>query len=87
MTTSAGIIVACAVVGALGVVGTGLVLILRVLWQIHGSWDATLGELHALVGKVAGLVTAKEADHARLERRDDEIAGRLERHLEWHDKH
>lgn len=80
------VLVACAIVGALGVTCGGLVLILRVLWQIRGSWDATVAELHALVIKVADLVAAKEADHKRLERRDDQLDERLERHLSWHER-
>lgn len=66
--------------------GIGL-FALRLLWRIRGSWDQTNSQLKALVTQVTALVSGNEADHARLERRTDEVGGRLERHLEWHDKH
>jgi len=87
MTPAAWITVCCSVIGALAVIGGGLALLVRLLWKINGSWTLTNASLAALVDKVAGLVAAKDAEHRRLEHRDDEIAGRLERHLEWHDKH
>jgi hypothetical protein len=60
---------------------------LRLLWRIRGSWDDSNARLEALIAKVADLITLKEADHTRLDRRDQEIAERLDRHLDWHDKH
>lgn len=80
------IVVLCTVIGTFGVLMGGVGMCLRVLWSIRGSWDATNTELRLLVERVAALVVLKDADHARLDKRSEEIAGRLERHLEWHDK-
>lgn len=85
--TQSAVILLCTIVGAFGVLMGGIAMCLRVLWGIRGSWDATNTELRLLVERVATLVTLKDADNARLNKRDEEIAGRLERHLEWHDKH
>lgn len=49
---------------------------LRVLWNIRGSWDRTNSELHRLVDRVGDMAE-----------RDNRLEQRLERHLEWHDKH
>jgi hypothetical protein len=75
------------IVATAGIIMTGLVFVLRALWNIRGSWDDTNAKLQLLVERVAAMVVLKDADHARLDKRSEEIAGRLERHLEWHDKH
>jgi hypothetical protein len=81
------VILLCTIVGASGAVMTGVVVCLRALWRIRGSWDATNAQLQLLVAKVADLIALKDRDHDRLERRADELAQRMERHLQWHDKH
>lgn len=70
-----------------GVIMTGVIFVLRALWDIRGSWDATNAGLARLVERVTDIVARKDEDHGRIERRADEAAQRLERHLEWHDKH
>jgi len=83
---AAWVTVACSVTGALAVIGGGLIVMVRTLWKISAAWAGTNASLAALVAKVGDLVAAKDADHARLERRADEVAERLERHLTWHDR-
>ena len=87
MTMPGNITLTVTVLTGLAVVTAGVVFCLRVLWNIRGSWDATNAQLVRLVERVTDLVASKDKDHVRLERRADEVAQRLERHLEWHDKH
>lgn len=75
------------IVATAGIIVTGLAFVLRGLWNIRGSWDATNAGLAQLVDRVTDIVARKDEDHIRIERRAEEAAQRLERHLEWHDKH
>ncbi len=70
-----------------GIITTGVVWVLRMLWNIRGSWDATNAKLERLVDKVGDLVAGKREDHERLDKRDDRIEARMERHEQWHDEH
>jgi hypothetical protein len=60
----------------LGIIMGGVAFCLRALWNIRGSWDRTNNEL----GRAVDKLTSMNA-------RDDRLESRLERHLEWHDKH
>lgn len=75
------------ILSGMAVLSGGLVLTIKLLWNIRGEWDRTNAELHELVGDVRDLVDRKESDHRRLESRDDRIEARVERHEQWHDKH
>lgn len=75
------------ILGALAIVLGGVVFCVRALWNIRGAWDQTNAELRILISRVADIVERKDQDHARMEEGTAEVSRRLERHLEWHDKH
>jgi hypothetical protein len=81
------IVLLATIIGAAGVLGTGLSFVLRGLWNVRGSWDATNNRLTLLVEKVTELVARKDADHSRIEGRADRLESRLERHELWHQDH
>lgn len=82
------------IIVALGIIMAGGVRIFKVLWDIRGAWDKTNnalhetnGELTHLVEDVRELVGNKERDHARIDKRQDRLEARIERHEEWHSNH
>lgn len=64
------------VLTGMSILMAGVLYSLRVLWNIRGSWDRTNSELKRLVDKI-------QDGHER----DERLEQRLERHLDWHDKH
>jgi len=64
------------VITGTGIIMTGVVWTARMLWNVRGSWDTTNTELKRLVDRVGDMRD-----------RDEQLDRRLERHLEWHDKH
>ena len=50
--------------------------IARLLWNFRGKWDETNAALTGLRDKISALAE-----------RDAAIEMRLERHLDWHDRH
>jgi hypothetical protein len=58
------------------IIAGGITVVLRVLWNIRGSWDATNNDLKRLVDKMENM-----------SQRDDRLDRAVERHLDWHDKH
>lgn len=75
--TIAGIITAIA----------GIIAILRTLWNIRGSWDATNTQLKLLVAEVKHITVDQARADAILREKDDILERRIERHEQWHDKH
>ena len=75
------------ILAAVAVVMGGVLFCARLLWNIRGSWDHTNDQLQQLVSRVVELIASKDRDHERLDKRAAEVASRLERHLEWHDRH
>ena len=65
-----------AILSGVALILAGLLWMLRLLWTIRGQWDKTNGELSRLVDKMG-----------EMSERDNRLEARLERHLEWHDKH
>jgi hypothetical protein len=63
------------IIGAGGVM-TWATMIIKLMWNFRGKWDDTNAQLAALANQVAALGN-----------RDNAIEQRLERHLDWHDKH
>jgi hypothetical protein len=77
LVTTAGIITAIA----------GIIAILRTLWNIRGSWDATNTQLKLLVSEVKHITVDQARADAILREKDNILERRIERHEQWHDKH
>jgi hypothetical protein len=55
---------------------TWATFVANLLWNFRGKWDDTNAQLAGLSRQIAELA-----------KRDNAIEQRLERHLDWHDKH
>jgi hypothetical protein len=55
---------------------TWATLMIRLMWQFRGKWDFS----NAQLARVAERITELAASDSRIEQR-------LERHLDWHDRH
>lgn len=67
-----------------GGLGGGMVLVMRTMTRVAGSWATTNAALQELVRDVADLVRQKERDHDRIERRQDRLEERQQQHETWH---
>ena len=72
------------ILSILGVLLGGITVTAKLLWNVSKQWQKASDSLVALGKEIKELVVLKERDHQRLERRDDRLEERFERHEAWH---
>lgn len=59
----------------------------KLLWNTSSKWSQVGNELQELNQEIKDLVILKEKDHARIEKENESLKRRIERHEMWHARH
>lgn len=62
----------------------GIIAIGKLLWNLSAKWTRTSDQLEKLGDEIKELVVLKERDHERIERDNEGLKQRIERHEQWH---
>jgi hypothetical protein len=59
-------------------------VILRFMWLARGKWDETNSTIRGLSATLSTALAQNEAEHARIDRRTDQLDSRLHEHIGRH---